>query len=463
MTRKLLSIVLCITMVMGAFVLFGCHSAAGNSSAPAATTAATPAGTPAVSAAPAEKIKLSFMGWGNDTEVATFKTMISQFMSKNQNVDVNYIVVPSADFDTKLQSMIGAGEQPDAFYCGVDYLMKYASTGNLYNMTKYVSDNNISSKIWDCAINLYRFDGQNLLNGDIYAVPKDVSVFPIFYNKDLFAAAGVTPPTKDKPWTWNDYAEAAKKLTTGEGDSKVYGSGMYSLESAVWSNGAGWLDDSLTKVTVDDPAFIEALQWVADLRLVDKVVPTSAESASLSDYDRFKQGKLAMVGAGTWSLGDFWNSCKFNWDVMNWPVSPKTGKSAIWFGSAGMAVSAATKHPQEACDLVAFLAFNEDAQRTSYTQGQSIPLLKDMANGEYMKFDKAPASKQVLFDILNDNARLATQSRTFNQDWFAEFNSGVGQVFDGKMTAQQYCTSVKAKLQELLDKSIELKKEYVGK
>jgi multiple sugar transport system substrate-binding protein len=86
-----------------------------------------------------------------------------------------------------------------------------------------------------------------------------------------------------------------------------------------------------------------------------------------------------------------------------------------------------------------------------------------MANGEYMKFDKAPASKQVLFDILNDNARLATQSRTFNQDWFAEFNSGVGQVFDGKMTAQQYCTSVKDKLQELLDKSIELKKEYVGK
>ena len=48
--------------------------------------------------------------------------------------------------------------------------------------------------------------------------------------------------------------------------------------------------------------------------------------------------------------------------------------------------------------------------------------LKDMAYGEYMDFDKAPASKDVLFDILENHARLATQSRTFNQDWFNEFN-----------------------------------------
>lgn len=462
MKRKLLLVALCAVLALSVF-LAGCQkNEAGD------TPESTPAAPAVETETPgdtAEKVKISFMGWGNDSEVATFQAMIDQYEEAYGNVEVEYIVVPSTEFDTKLQAMIGAGEQPDAFYCGVDYLMKYASTGNLYDMTDYISNNDIfdPSNIWDCAINLYRYDGENMLSGPVYAVPKDVSVFPIVYNKDLFEAAGVTPPTKDDPWDWNDYIEAAKKLTTGEGDDKIYGSGAYSLESAVWSNGSDWLDETLTKVNIDDPAFIEALQWVADLRLVHGVVPTVAESDSLSDYDRFKQGKLAMVGSGTWSFADFWDNCDFEWDVMNWPVSPKTGKSAIWFGSAGLAVSSTTEHPLEACNLVSFLAFNEDAQRTSYTTGMSFPLLKDMAQGEYMEFDKSPASKDVLFDILNNHARLATQSKTFNQDWFAEFNANVPAVFNGEMTAEEFCTSMKDTLQELLDKSIELKAEYSGK
>ena len=196
------------------------------------------------------------------------------------------------------------------------------------------------------------------------------------------------------------------------------------------------------------------------MSLVHKVAPTVEESSALSDYDRFKQGKLAMVGAGTWSLADFWENCDFEWDVMNWPVSPKTGESAIWFGSAGLAVSATTKAAEAACNLAAYLAFNEDSQRTAYQMGQAIPMLKDMAYGEYKESDKKPASKQVLFDILENTARLATQSRTFNQEWFSEFNSNTVSVFKGENTAEEYCKSINSTVQQLLDKSIEQKAEY---
>ena len=464
MKKKLLPIVLCVALLLSVFSLAGCQKADDNDVADGPTGDVSDNGGDDAGQDTPEPVNISFMGWGNDAEVATFQAMIDQYEERYGNVEVEYIVVPNTEFDTKLQAMIGAGEQPDAFYCGVDYLMKYASTDNLYDMTDYIADNDIfdPGNVWDCAINLYRYDGQNMQQGQVYAVPKDVSVFPIVYNKDLFAEAGVTPPTEDAPWDWNDYVAAAKKLTSGEGDSKIYGSGAYSLESAVWSNGADWLDETLTEVTVDDPAFVEALQWVADLRLVEGVAPTVAESDSLSDYDRFKQGKLAMVGSGTWSFADFWENCDFEWDVMNWPVSPNTGETAIWFGSAGLAVAATTEHPEEACNLVSFLAFNEEAQRTSYTTGMSFPLLKDMAQDEYMEMDKAPESKDVLFDILNDNARLATQSKTFNQEWFAEFNANVPAVFNGETTAEEFCTSIKDTLQELLDKSIELKAEYAG-
>lgn len=410
-----------------------------------------------------EKTKITFMGWGSDAEIATFESMIEQFEAIYTDVEVDYIVVADSEFDTKLQTMIGAGQAPDVFYCSIDKMMKFAATGNLYNLTDYVESNDIfdADNIWDCLIDLYRFDGSNQGSGNIYALPKDVSVFPVFYNVDLFNAAGVTPPTADDPWDWNDYLEAAKKLTTGESDDKVYGTGAYSIESAVWSNGAEWVDpETLTTILIDDPAFTEALQWCADLRLVHGVAPTASESESLGDYDRFKQGKLAMTGAGTWSLGDFWANCDFEWDVMNWPVSPNTGKSEIWFGSAGIAVSSTTANPEAAANLTAFFAFNEDAQRTAYTMGQAVPSLKSMAYGEYMEFEKGPASKDVLFDILNNNARLATQSRTFNQEWYGEFNSNIAAVLNGEMTAEEYSNSIKDSVQGLLDDSIAQKAEY---
>ncbi len=443
--KKFLSIFL--AAALGAAVLTGCGGNTG--SAPA------PQGGGAAPSAAGEKTHLKFMGWGNDAEVATFQAMVDQFEEKYPDVEVEYIVVPNSDFDTKLQNMIAAGDQPDVFYCSVDWVMKYAATGNLLDLTSYVDNNEIfeADNIWSNALDIYRYDGASLGNGPIYALPKDVSAFAVVYNKDLFKAAGITPPTEEDPWDWNDYREAAVKLTSGD----VYGTGMYSLESAVWSNGADWLDKDLSKVAFTDPKFTEALQYVADLRCKDHAAPTSAEEASLSSYDRFMQGKLGMMGVGSWSTADLW-SCEFDWDVMDWPVSPSTGGKAVWFGSAGLAVSPSSKNAGAACDLAAFLAFNEDAQRTSYTTGMSVPTLKDMAYGEYSAMDKGPANKNGFLNVLADYGRLATQSRTFNQEWWSEFNSGIDAVYDGEMTAQEYCDSMAAPVQQLLDKSIEQQK-----
>lgn len=460
--KKLLALLLALVMVLG--LMAGCSNS-GTTETEGTKETQAPAAQTTSAETPSEKTKITFMGWGTDAEVATFQAMIDQYEDAYSDVEVEYIVVADSEFDTKLQTMIGAGECPDVFYCNIDNMMKYAATGNLLDLTDYYENNEIfdESNVWECLLNLYRFDGENQGSGSIYAMPKDVSAFPVFYNKDLFKAAGITAPTAEDPWDWNDYLEAAKKLTTGEGDEKIYGTGSYSLESAVWSNGAEWVDQqTLTQVQITDPAFTEALQWCADLNLVHGVCPSPAEQTALSDYDRFKQGKLAMVGAGTWSLADFWTNCDFEWDVMPWPVSPNTNKTAIWFGSAGLAVSATTKHPTEASNLCAFLAFNEDAQRTAYTNGQAVPTLKDMAYGEYAQSGLKPDSKDVIWDMFENTARLATQSRTFNQEWFAEFNSNTAAVFNGEMTAEEYCASINDTVQSLLDESIELKAEYAG-
>lgn len=408
-------------------------------------------------AAPADGDRtITFMGWGSDEEIQTFRTMIGQYEDKYPDVTVDYVTVPAADFSTKLQTMIASNQTPDVFYLAPENVMPYADAGIIADLSEFVGDNELfdADNVWEKAIDMYRYDGTTPGEGAAYGLPKDISAFGLAYNKDLFDAAGITAPTVEKPWTWDEFEDAAKTLTTGTGADKVFGTGSYSLESAVWSNGGDWLNADHTKVTVTDPAFVEALQWVADLSLVDSVAPTPEEQSSMGDYDRFVSGKLAMTGVGTWAQGGLNATTDFTWDIMPWPVSPATGEEAIWYGGVGFAVANSSDDKSDASNLAAYLAFNEDAQRTNIEKGQAVPNLKDLTESEYLTSDAAPANKAEFVRIIDGYGRRATQTYTYNSEWFTLFNSNLASVWGGEQTAEEYTASVTEEMQQMLDDGI---------
>lgn len=399
---------------------------------------------------------VTFMGWGSPEEIAVFEEMIDQYEDAYPGVEVEYITVPAADFGTKLQTMIASRKTPDVFYLTPENVMPFADAGIIADLTEFTEDNDLfdPANVWEKAMSMYRYDGTTPGEGAIYGLPKDIGPFALAYNKDLFEAAGVTPPDPEDPWTWDEFVAAAKQLTSGEGVDKVYGSAPYSLESAVWSNGADWLNADRTEVTVTDPAFVEALQWVADLSLVEGVVPTQEEEGALASYQRFVEGKIGMMGVGPWNQGGFWNDVDFEWDLMPWPVSPNTGERATWYGGIGFAVANSSDHKEDASNLAAFLAFNEDAQRTNMEQGQAIPNLIDMTQDEYLTSDKPPANKEEFIRIIEDYGRRATQTYTYNSEWFTLFNQDVASVWLGEQTAAEYAASIEKEMQALLDEGI---------
>jgi multiple sugar transport system substrate-binding protein len=403
-----------------------------------------------------ESAAITFLGWGSPQEVEVFQNLIGQFEDKYPDVTVDYISVPPEDFGTKLQTMISSGNTPDVFYLTPENTMPFADSGIIADLSDYVADNAIfdEANVWEKALSMYRYDGQTPGVGAIYGLPKDIGPFALAYNKDLFAAAGIPDPDPDVPWTWDEFIANAKKLTAGEGDTKVYGSAPYSLESAVWSNGADWLNADHTEVTVTDPAFVEALQWVADLGLKEGVVPSAADEGALGSFQRWLDGHIGMIGVGPWNQGQFWTDLDFEWDLMPWPVSPATGEQAIWYGGIGFAVSAKSENLEASSNLAAFLAFNEDAQRTNFELGQAIPNLIDMAQNEYLALDKPPANKQQFLNIIEEVGRRATQTYTYNSEWFGLFNSNVASVWLGEMTAAEYTASIQEEMQGMLDQGI---------
>ncbi|CAN5537687.1 sugar ABC transporter substrate-binding protein [soil metagenome] len=399
---------------------------------------------------------ITFLGWGSPQEVEVFENLISQYEEKYPDVTVDYVSVPPEDFGTKLQTMISSGNTPDVFYLTPENTMPFADSGIIADLSDFVADNDLfeESNVWENALNMYRYDGTTPGVGAIYGLPKDIGPFALAYNKDLFAAAGIPDPDPEVPWTWDEFVANAKKLTTGEGDAKVYGSAPFSLESAVWSNGADWLNADHTEVTVTDPAFVEALQWVADLGLKEGVVPSSEEEGALGSFQRWMDGRIGMMGIGPWNQGQFWSELDFGWDLMPWPVSPATGEQAIWYGGIGFAVAGNSDNLEASQNLAAFLAFNEDAQRTNFELGQAIPNLIDMAKDEYLALDKPPANKQQFITIIEEVGRRATQTYTYNSEWFGLFNSNLASVWLGEMTAQEYAESVTGEMQEMLDEGI---------
>ena len=100
----------------------------------------------------------------------------------------------------------------------------------------------------EATLDMYRFDGK------LYAIPSGVSTTLLFYNKDMFDAAGAAYP--DESWTWNEYIETAKKLTrdtNSDGKIDVWGTGeMVKVAGVDMSfkkylyerNGSLWTDDS---------------------------------------------------------------------------------------------------------------------------------------------------------------------------------------------------------------------------
>jgi multiple sugar transport system substrate-binding protein len=406
---------------------------------------------------PQSPVSLTFMGWGNPDEQKVFQSLVKQFEDKNKSVKVNYINVDPADYFVKIQAMVAANKAPDLFYMPSDNFYSWADSGKLEDLTPYLAKSTTvkADNIWPQALERYKYDRATRMvgKGDLYALPKDVGPWSMVYNKDLFKAAGVPEPDPKKPMDWNQLVDTAKKLTKGSGTSKQLGIGGFPLESAVYANGADWIDSTKTKITVDDPKFIEAMQFDADLSLVNKVAPNSNDEQSVGSYQRWLNGQLAMFWMGPWDQPAFWK-LPFQWDLMPAPASPNTGKNATWLGSMGFGISSTSKHKQEAFDLAAYFSLDPDGQRSNYKQGQAVPNLIDMAKGEFLNSDKAPKNKQIFIDIIEGVGKANGAWGTYDGQWLSLFNDNASKVWTGKETAAKFCKEIQPQMQAALDKSI---------
>lgn len=409
--------------------------------------------------------ELTFMFRGGPDEQTAYKNVVKKFEDDHPGVKVKIIVTAADQYATKLKAAITGNKMPDVFYFESGDLKAYVNSGILLNLTPYLEKNEKVdlNNIWKYGIDLYRYDGNMAGQGDIYGMPKDVGPFALGYNKTMFEKEGIPLPDKDKPMTWDEFVDINKKLTkdtNGDGKPDQYGSGFnvnWALQSFVWSNGADWIDETKTKVTIDDPKFAEALQYFADLQNVHKVTPSIEDSQTLDTYQRWMKGEMGFFPVGPWDMSTY-ETLPFDYDLIPYPAG-STGKSATWTGSLGIGVSSKSKAPEEAVELVNYLTASREGMEQLVNAKVQIPNLIDMAKEWANNSTTKPANKEEFLQIVEDYGRVLPGHYTYNAEWYNLFFTDIQPVLDGKITAEQYVKEEQPKMQKLLDKAIEQEKK----
>ena len=150
--------------------------------------------------------------------------VIPGFEAAHPDVKINLVVVPWNEFDTQFSILSAAGTPPDVWSAwGSDNFADYVARGLVADLTPYIArDAYDLSDFFPEVLDSYDFDGKR------YGLPMQTTASFVFYNKDMFDAAGVAyPPTSwdDTSWTYAAFVEKCAQLTanTDDPEQAVYG------------------------------------------------------------------------------------------------------------------------------------------------------------------------------------------------------------------------------------------------
>lgn len=300
--------------------------------------------------------------------------------------------------DIKIRTLLSGGDalQQVSIYCAggkcPDVMMAWdftysglADRGVLLDLnTMLAHDPSFAAKLGSDSIaalyETFSFEGGQ------YAFPEQWSGVFLYYNKELFADAGVRPPPGrwDEPWSFSEFLDTAKALTKSDNSGRVSQWGFvdswapyYSSMLFGMNNGVPWSNPRMnpTHLNFDDEAFIEGIQFYADLADKHKVAPNASESQSMSTMGLFTSGRAAMVLGGHWRYQTVDRANGLNFDVAVLPTGPKGHVAHSNIGTTGLAIAASSRRKQQAWEFLKFAA-GPIGQTVIGESGLFVPVLR---------------------------------------------------------------------------------------
>jgi multiple sugar transport system substrate-binding protein len=236
------------------------------------------------------KVTLTFFGadYGTGPSNSTTKywdAVAAAFHQAHPSITVNVQTVNWNDFPTKSATLIQNKQYPDIMEGNP--APPYAQSGLIYPASDVLSPDVVSN-----LIPKFLKDGQ--YQGTNYGIPFTTSTRAMYYNKKIFAAAGISAPPK----TWAELqSDAAKIKAKGSiGYGMPLGSEEAQAELLLWflGNGGGYLS-SQGKYEINSPQNIATLSFMKQLAASGDTQPNPGGTDRKTVWSEFAQGKIGMV------------------------------------------------------------------------------------------------------------------------------------------------------------------------
>lgn len=340
--------------------------------------------------------QFTFYSWDTTPDTPLWK--VAHQWATSKGLALQLTTIPYDNYDAKMQTVFSSGDVPDLMRINDDFVREYDSKKQLLDLSPYLKKSGIEPANYPAEV--FNFPKQP--DGSYAAWPIASTPGIVYYNVDAFKAAGLPMPPKDwtsKGWTWDDFLSAAHALTDhAKGTYGVLAFPDTSCETIfpVSNGGPGIYSDDAKTFTLAEPPGYEAMQWLADLALKEKVHPPySATLAENSDsnwaMDQFSTGKVAMLVGTSGGISYIRDNAKVHWDIAPTPakVRQTTVNTLIV-----LAIPKGSKHPDRAWDMMQYATGPQGGGVLAQSIG-TLPTQKSVA--AKIKVDtKGPANFQLL-------------------------------------------------------------------
>jgi trehalose/maltose transport system substrate-binding protein len=365
---------------------------------------------------------------------------------------IEYISRPNdASATLQLFQQYWAAKSGDVDVFMIDVIWQGIANAHAVDLKKYFTADDIKAFF-------PRIIENNTIGGKLVSIPWFTDAGLLYYRTDLLQKYGYNAPPK----TWEELAEMAKKIQDGErkeGKADFQGFVFQGKASEsvtcnalewIYSYGGGTIVDPDKKVTINNPKAIKALEtaksWVGTIAPVGVTTYGEEEARNI-----WQAGNAAFMRNWpyAYALGqDPKSVISGKFDISVLPKGGDDGKNAACLGGWQLMVSAYSKTPDAAADLVKYLVSSEEQKKHTLALSQLPTLPALYADPDVLA--KLPFFKNALPVLENAVARPSTVTGVDYNQLSTSFFQNVNQVLTGTKSAQQAVAAVESVAKRIL-------------
>jgi multiple sugar transport system substrate-binding protein len=331
-----------------------------------------------------------------------FSTRLVDAYNTSHKNQVKLTVIPNDNYLQKVGAAAGANALPDLLAADVVYAPNYTSKGLYVDISARVATLAYADKLAPSHL------AAGSWKGKLFAVPHKLDSSVMFYNKDLFTAAGLDP--EKPPTNFTEVLADARKISALGGGKYGFnfggncgGCGVYAMFPYSWAAGSDILSSDGKKADFDNASFRASFALYKTM-WDEKLVPQNAMTEDGSTWQNsFLAGDVGIFPQGSPIVGDLLKQTKFKWGVTAL-MAPDGSAASTFVGGDVAGITRSSKSPDAAWDFLKW-SLDEPAQVEIIAKNGDLPGRLDLTNNKYTGSD--PRTKLIADGVAKGHTPFA--------------------------------------------------------